>query len=197
MTNSINSDIELGETVLNSMSVDANTTCTGLCAQIKDDLEFLGGSSLMRKILIFLGRPAFRVLFWYRLAHHFRKRNLPLFYHFAMFRMSKFGCYLHPDSKVGRHIRLPHPVGIVVGQDVVISDGCTIFQNVTIGADGKSKKYPYLNCGVTVYAGAVILGDCVIGENAIVGANSVVLKDVPPGSIAKGAPALSRLILED
>lgn len=160
-----------------------------LLGQIADDLEFLAGSSWYRRILIFFARPQFRVLFWYRIAHHFWEKGWPVFYHFANFRMSKYGCYIHPNAILGRRIKLAHPVGIVMGQDVVVEDDCIIYQNVTLGGDGKVPEYPVLKKAAVVYAGATILGGCTIGEGAVIGANSVVLQDVPPNAVAKGNPA--------
>jgi serine O-acetyltransferase len=160
-----------------------------LIKKIGSDLNFLGGTTIIRKIFIFLGRPAFRVLFWYRIANHFWRKKYPIIYHFAILRMSKFGCYIHPNAKLGKHIKLTHPVGIVIGSGSVVEDECIIYQNVTLGGNGKIKKYPVLKKGATVFAGATILGSCIIGEKAIIGANSLVLKDIPPNTIAKGNPA--------
>lgn len=157
--------------------------------QIFNDLEFLGGPSWYKRILIFLGKPQFRVLFWYRMAHHFWEKEWPLLYHFANLRMSKFGCYIHPNATLGHCIKLAHPVGIVMGHGVVVEDKCVIYQNVTLGGDGKIPEYPVLKKGVVVYAGATVLGGCTIGEGAIIGANSVVLQDIPPNAVAKGNPA--------
>lgn len=160
-----------------------------LINKINSDLRFLGGTTKLRKVLIFFGKPAFRVLFWYRIAHHFWEKKHPIIYHFAILRMSKFGCYIHPNAKLGKHIKLPHPVGIVIGSGSVVEDECIIYQNVTLGGDGKIKTYPVLKKGAAIFAGATILGRCIIGEKAIIGANSLVLKDIPPNTIAKGNPA--------
>ena len=72
---------------------------------------------------------------------------------------------------------------------VIFEDECIIYQNVTLGGDGKIKTYPVLKKGAAIFAGATILGRCIIGEKAIIGANSLVLKDIPPNTIAKGNPA--------
>lgn len=160
-----------------------------LVGQIHDDLKFLAGAGWLKQIIVFLGRPQFRVLFWYRLAHYFWRKKWPLGYHFAVLRMSKFGCYIHPHALLGRRVKLAHPVGIVMGQDVVVEDDCVIYQNVTLGGNGKVPEYPTIQKGAVIYAGATILGGCTIGEGAVVGANSVVLKDIPAKAVAKGNPA--------
>ena len=93
----------------------------------------------------------------------------------------------------GRGLRLKHPVGIVIGSGVSIGEHVTIFQNVTLGGrrmgDGGGEKYPSIGDGTVIFAGAVVLGDVRIGKNCTIGANAVVLQDVPEGATAVGVPA--------
>lgn len=104
-----------------------------------------------------------------------------------------FGCYISPLAKIGKGLGLPHPVGIVIGDGVVIGEDVTIYQHVTLGrAKHQIAEYPHIEDGAVIYSGAVILGPVTIGKGAIIGANSVVTKDVPPHSIAFGAPASVR-----
>ncbi|WP_277541672.1 serine O-acetyltransferase [Haloarcula laminariae] len=86
---------------------------------------------------------------------------------------------------------LPHPVGIVIAASTELGENVEIRQNVTIGQrKGKSEGgTPTIMDNVTIYAGAVLLGEITIGENAVIGANSVVLDDVEPNSTVVGAPA--------
>ena len=95
--------------------------------------------------------------------------------------ISKFA-HIAPD------LQLPHPNGIVIHQDVTIGHNCMIMQQVTIGqlADG---KVPIVGNGVYIGAGAKVLGGITISDNAIIGANAVVLIDVPKGKTAVGVPA--------
>lgn len=103
---------------------------------------------------------------------------------------ARFGCYLSPTAVPGEGLFLPHPVGIVVGDGVTIGDHATLYQHVTIGrrADDKA-EYPVIGKGATLYAGAVVAGPVTIGAYARIGANAVVLGDVPPEHTAIGAPA--------
>lgn len=84
----------------------------------------------------------------------------------------------------------PHPIGIVIARRVKIGDGCKIWQNVTIGNKSyTTEDFPVIGDNVTIYAGAVIVGRITIGSNAVIGANSVVLQNVPNGALAVGNPA--------
>lgn len=95
---------------------------------------------------------------------------------------------IHRDAKISPDLKLPHPTGVVIHQDVSIGPGCMIMQQVTLGqlATGGG---PIVGSGVYIGAGAKVLGEIHIADNARIGANSVVLCDVPPNSTAVGAPA--------
>ena len=101
-------------------------------------------------------------------------------------------CEINSLAHLEGGIALPHPKGIVIGKGVVIRKGATIYHHVTIGTrsgHGQEEKYPVLGTGVKVFAGAVIAGGVTVGENAVIGANAVVLQDVPANATAVGAPA--------
>lgn len=84
---------------------------------------------------------------------------------------------------------LPHPIGIVIGKNVVIGKSCTIYQNVTIGvANNKQEIYPIVGNDVIIYANAIVIGGVVIGDGAVIGAGCIVTKNVPPDKIAIGSP---------
>ncbi len=95
-----------------------------------------------------------------------------------------------PSARIGPGLLLPHPVGIVVGDDVEIGDNATIYQHVTLGQRGaRDQSYPVIGHNVVIYAGAVIIGNITIGDGAVIGANAVVTGDVPAGATAVGIPA--------
>lgn len=106
---------------------------------------------------------------------------------------SQYGCYLSFKSRISKDCRFPHPIGIVIGDDAVVEEGCQIYQCVTLGAANQHAtnaiRYPHLKSGVTVYAGAKIIGGIVVHRNAIIGANAVVLKNIPENAVAAGVPA--------
>lgn len=140
--------------------------------------------------------PRFRVLLNHRLGKLFHNskylliRQLGNYYKYKL--ISKRGCDISYNAVIGKNLRLPHPIGIVIGEGVVIKDNVMIFQQVTFGSHGKKgleNKYPVIENGVKIFAGAKIIGGITIGENAIIGANSVVLDDVPANSTVVGIPA--------
>lgn len=90
-------------------------------------------------------------------------------------------------AKIGKNIYFPHPQNIIIGDGSIVGDNCTIYHDVTLGQS--RGKFPKLGDGVIVYAGAKIMGDVKIGNNAIIGANAVVVKDVLDNQIVGGVPA--------
>jgi serine O-acetyltransferase len=101
-----------------------------------------------------------------------------------------FGIELPYSAKVGRNVGIHHQSGIVISGYVTIGDGCVIRQNVTIGIRRVGEIVgPVLGRNVDVGAGAVILGTITIGDDVSIGANAVVLDNVPDGAVAVGVPA--------
>ena len=101
------------------------------------------------------------------------------------------GIEIHPGATIGRHVFIDHGMGVVIGETAEIGDGCTLYHGVTLGGTtwNKGKRHPTLKRGVVIGAGAKILGPITLGENAKVGSNAVVVKDVPAGATAIGIPA--------
>lgn len=101
------------------------------------------------------------------------------------------GVEIHPAAVIGRRVFIDHGMGVVIGETAEVGDDVMLYQGVTLGGRSLShgKRHPTLKDGVTVGSGARILGPVVVGERSQVGANAVVVKDVPPDSVAIGVPA--------
>jgi serine O-acetyltransferase len=101
------------------------------------------------------------------------------------------GVEIHPGAIIGRRVFFDHAIGIVVGETAEIGDDCTLYQGVTLGGVSlnEGKRHPTLENGVTVGAGAKVLGPFTVGAGAKIGSNSVVVKAVPPGATVVGIPA--------
>ena len=97
---------------------------------------------------------------------------------------------IHPGASIGRRFFIDHGAGVVIGETAEIGDDVTLYHGVTLGGTSwsKGRRHPTLGNGVLVGAGAKIFGPITLGDNVRVGANSVVVKDVPPNSTVVGIP---------
>jgi serine O-acetyltransferase len=148
-------------------------------------------------IQAFIFNPGFSVVTRYRLSRLFGKRwgsfGRLLSRMMWVSNVRSYGCYISANARIGAGLFLPHPVGIVIGDGSVIGRDVTLYQNVTLGRkDATDPSYPIILQGVTVYAGATLLGSITIGEGATVAAGAMVLVDVPAGAVAVGIPAKIR-----
>jgi serine O-acetyltransferase len=164
--------------------------------EIKQDLRTHGGGGLVKNINIYLFNPSFRLLLNYRLGRYFRKTDnfltRILVRHYMYRQVTKRGCQLSYEAILGKNIKFMHPLGVVIGENVIIHDNVRIWQQVTLGSHGKKGEtllYPVVHSGVKIFAGAKVIGGIEIGANSTIGANSVVLQAVPENAIAVGVPA--------
>ncbi len=100
------------------------------------------------------------------------------------------GIEIHPAAQIGRRFFIDHGMGVVIGETAEIGDDCTLYHGVTLGGTSwqKEKRHPTLGNNVVVGAGAKVLGPIHVGDDARIGSNSVVVKDVPPGATVVGIP---------
>jgi len=148
--------------------------------------------ALHSNIELFFNYPGLWALFFYRFANALYRRNIP----YLPRLISALGQFLtvvdiHPAATIGRRVFIDHGVGIVIGETAVIEDDVLIYQQVTLGGVSleKGKRHPTIKSGTVIGAGAKILGNIIIGNNVKIGANSVVVKNVPDNSTAIGIPA--------
>ena len=108
-------------------------------------------------------------------------------------QISRFftGIEIHPGAKIGRGLVIDHGMGVVIGETAEIGDNVLLYHGVTLGGTGKDKgkRHPTVGNNVVIGAGAKVLGPIYIGSNSKIGANSVVLNNVPEGATAVGIPA--------
>lgn len=141
---------------------------------------------------LFFNYPGLWALLFHRIAHWLYKKGLRFIPRF----ISAIGLFLttidiHPAATLGRRVFIDHGVGVVIGETAILGNDVIVYQQVTLGgvSTSKGKRHPTLENGVVIGAGAKVLGNITIGENSKVGANSVVVKDVPADSTAIGIPA--------
>jgi serine O-acetyltransferase len=140
---------------------------------------------------VFFTYSGFHAIRSYRFAHFLYKIKLK-FLARCVSQLSKFftGIEIHPAAEIGKGVFIDHGSGVVIGETTVIGDNVTIYQGVTLGGTGKEKgkRHPTIHSNVMISSGAKVLGPIVVGENSKIGANAVVLKDVPPNSTVVGIP---------
>jgi serine O-acetyltransferase len=136
--------------------------------------------------------PSMQALIMHRLASGLYKRKM-YFLARLVSQINRFitGIEIHPGAKIGKGLFIDHGMGVVIGETAEIGDNVTIYHGVTLGGTGKDKgkRHPTVGNNVTIGAGAKVLGPIYVGDSTKVGANAVVLKDVPANATAVGIPA--------
>lgn len=159
---------------------------------IYSDICFYSEASFTSKIKTFFLKANFHLLFWYRISNKIKNTKLAFLNVFIKYLCQiLYSSEISPNSEIGKNLMLPHPLGIIIGDNVVIKDNVTIFQQVTLGAKGsnENKEYPVIEDNVKIFIKASIIGKVLIGENSIIGAHSLVNKDTEKNSINAGIPA--------
>jgi serine O-acetyltransferase len=141
--------------------------------------------------------PGLHAVWTYRLTHRMWREpalRLPARL-IAQIARAATGVEIHPGAKIGRRLFIDHGMGVVIGETAVVGDDVLLFHGSTLGGRSmkRGKRHPTLGDRVVVGAGAKILGPVWVGDDVQVGANAVVVKDVPAGSVAVGVPARNRV----
>jgi serine O-acetyltransferase len=132
-----------------------------------------------------------QALLLHRVCHALFAARVPLLPRWLAYATTAVtGVEIHPAARIGRGLFIDHGVGVVIGETAEVGDDVTIYQGVTLGGTGfaRGKRHPTVGNEVMIGAGSALLGPIVIGERSKIGANSVVIHDVPPGSTVVGNP---------
>jgi serine O-acetyltransferase len=135
--------------------------------------------------------PGIHALLAYRAAHALAAEGVPLLPRsLSMLTRALTGIEIHPAARIGQGLFIDHGAGVVIGETAEIGDDVTLYQGVTLGGTGFAigKRHPTVQDNVTIGSGAKLLGPITIGHGAKIGANSVVITDVPPNSTVVGNP---------
>jgi serine O-acetyltransferase len=140
---------------------------------------------------ILTGWAGVQALLAHRLAHALQGAGAPVVPRaIAYLSRAVTGVEIHPSAKIGPEFFIDHGAGVVIGETAEIGERVTLYQGVTLGGTGfqRGKRHPTLGDNVTVGSGAKLLGPIAVGDGAKIGANTVVIEDVPPRSTVVGNP---------
>jgi len=167
----------------------------GLINDIREDIGAVvkNDPAMRSKLELIFNYPGFWAVTNYRITHRIHRLGL---YKIArlLSGISQLltSIDIHPASKIGKRVFIDHGIGVVIGETAILEDDILIYQGVTLGGvslEKGFKRHPTIKSGVVIGAGAKVLGNITVGKNSKIGANSVVIKDVPDESTAIGIPA--------
>jgi serine O-acetyltransferase len=148
--------------------------------------------AIKSRVELIFNYPGVWAIIYYRISHALYIRGFKRFARFIMgISQILTNVDIHPAAKIGRRVFIDHAFGVVIGETTIVGDDVLIYQQVTLGGVSlaKEKRHPTVRNGVVIGGGAKVLGNITIGQNAKIGANSVVVSDVPDETTAVGIPA--------
>jgi len=156
------------------------------------DTVFARDPAARSRLEVFLCYPGFHAMMFHRLCHKLWRLEFKLLSR-CISQFSRFftGIEIHPGAKIGQRFFIDHGMGVVIGETATIGDDVTIYHDVTLGGTSFEKgiRHPQIGNNVIVGAGAQLLGPIHIGDDARIGSNAVVVKDVAAGATMVGVPA--------
>ena len=165
----------------------------GLRQQIREDIDcvFERDPAARSRLEILMTYPGVHALLWQRIANRFWRWRLKFAARLIAY-LSRLltNIDIHPGATIGRRLFIDHGAGVVIGETAIIGNDVTLYHGVTLGGTtwNKGRRHPTLNDGVMVGAGAKVLGAITLGKNVRIGANSVVVNDVPDECSVVGIP---------
>jgi serine O-acetyltransferase len=173
-----------------------------LLSRLREDIETARNNDPAEPsgLEVFLSYPGVHALWSHRLTHALWKLRLRLLARLiSQFTRFLTGVEIHPGAVIGRRFFIDHAMGVVIGETAEIGDDVMFYHGVTLGgmslggrSRAKTKRHPTIENGVTIGAGAKVLGPVRIGAWSAIGANAVVVRDAPPNCFLVGVPAVAR-----
>ncbi|MDR0779707.1 MAG: serine O-acetyltransferase [Pseudomonadales bacterium] len=186
---------DMPESTLRQVITQAHLSDPGIVTALENDLLAVRqrDAAVRHYSTALLYFKGFQALQAYRVAHWLWQQERSAMALYLQSRISAvFTVDIHPAARIGCGILVDHATGIVIGETCVLDDNISILQGVTLGGTGKDTgdRHPKIRSGVLLSAGAIVLGNVVIGEGAKIAAGSVVLHDVEPHTTVAGVPAV-------
>lgn len=197
MGNKIKTAALLGKYAMKKAAKGMNVV-SDVCKKIKEEIETDiqavkdRDPAAVSDIQILLTSSGLHAVLAHRVAHKLHEKDHKLSARMVSQLARHYtGIEIHPGAVIGKGLVIDHGMGVVIGETAEIGDNCTLYQGVTLGGTGKEqgKRHPTLGDNVMVGAGAKVLGPVLIGNNAKIASNAVVLKEIPSESTAVGIPA--------
>jgi serine O-acetyltransferase len=166
----------------------------GWLARLREDLAAakLRDPAVRSSVELLLGYPGMHAIWSHRLTHRMWQRPglRTLARLLSLWTRTFTGVEIHPGATIGRRFFIDHGTGVVIGETAEIGDDVMLYHDVTLGGRSlqKVKRHPTVGNGVVIGAGARVLGPVLVGANAQIGANAVVVRDVPADSVVVGIP---------
>lgn len=149
-----------------------------------------------RNIIKIISTPSIHVIYLIRrMQKNYRKGGISKIFAKYIKRklVREYGIFIHPNSQIGKGISFPHPNGIIIGENAIIDDNCTIYQQVTIGSskigDYKLGLQPHIKSNCVLFSGCKVIGNVIVENNTTIGANAVVIGNTEKNSTYVGIPA--------
>lgn len=159
---------------------------------IENDPAASGGKkNFINRLKVFIIYPSVHALIGHTVSHFLHQRGFKFLARLnSQIMRSLTGIEIHPGATIGRKIMIDHGMGVVIGETAEVGDRVIIYQGVTLGGTGNhtGKRHPTVGNDVFIGSGAKVLGPVTLGDGVKVGANSVVLRDIPAGSTVVGIP---------
>lgn len=173
---------------------------TSAVARVREDLDAAArrDPAARSRLELLLCYPGLHAVWVHRLAHRWWQRpGLRLAARLlSQLNRSVTGVEIHPGARLGRRLFIDHAMGVVIGETAEVGDDVLLYHGVTLGGRSleRGKRHPTLEDGVVVGAGARVLGPLTVGAGARIGANAVVVRDVPRGAVVVGVPGVARSV---
>ena len=165
-------------------------------SDIRKDYRCRRGKNLFDHLLVLFFRQDFHLLLLFRISKVLHSRGFRRLAKIATFyQLRLYSCQLSPSAEIEGGVKFPHPIGVVIGDGCIVKRGARIFQHVTIGGKRSDDPisgelaYPTIEADATLFPQAMVVGPITVGEGAIVGAKSLVLKSVAARERVAGIPA--------
>ncbi len=183
-----------------ALTRSSGVQASSLIAKLREDVDCVAkrDPAARNSFEVLLLYPGVHALLWHRIAHRLWRAGVKFPARFVAW-LSRLltNIDIHPGATIGRRFFIDHGAGVVIGETAVIGEDVTLYHGVTLGGASwaPGKRHPTIGDGVLIGAGAKILGPITVGAGARIGANSVVIEDVPPEMTVVGIPG--RIVREE